>query len=80
MSTGFIELTYDGVVIAKEHSTPNNFDYIIGPYLKVGLYDAFDTPNFGTRTAYFRSAEKFDANEDFGSTIGKAPINRYSAV
>lgn len=78
--TAFIEVIYDGVSMCKEFARANHFDDILGPYMKVGLYDVYDTPNFGTRHAYFRNIRKYDNTESFLSVLGSLPVSIRSLV
>ena len=77
---GFMEVVYDGVILAKRFLELNHYPDVIGPYLKIGLYDAFDKPSFGQREAYFRNVQKWDATTTFFDVLGGDPSARLSST
>lgn len=67
---GFLEAAYGGKVLAKEWSRPCGYEDVVGPYLKLGLYDIFHSDFSGERSVWYRNATVHSTGESWESVTG----------
>jgi hypothetical protein len=76
--TGFLEYMVDGFVLYREWLTANQYVDVVGPYAKIGVYDAFHSGAFPDATAYFDRLRVYDSGESYVSVLGGPPAPRKS--
>lgn len=74
MSDGRIDLT-EHAPIFREYGVPTEYDNVLGPYLKIGLYDGYHWGDFGTKTAYFSDVKIWTGNDGYGTIMGGVPVS-----
>lgn len=73
-NTGFREFFLDRVTLFREYNVGTHYVDSIGPYFKLGLYDAFHRGSFGSRTAMFRNAKIHSGNDGYQNVLGGSPL------
>lgn len=75
ISGGFREFFINRVPIFREYGVPTEYDNVLGPYLKIGLYDGYHWGDFGTKTAYFSDVKIWTGNDGYGTVMGGVPVS-----
>jgi hypothetical protein len=74
ISGGFREFFIDRRPIFREHGIATEYDNVLGPYFKLGLYDGNHDGGFGTKTAYYRDARIWTGNDGYQTVMGGVPL------
>lgn len=80
---GFRELFIDGVRLYSEFGIPTQYTDIIGPYLKLGVYDGLSAADgWGSRRAYYSDIRiyKGAATHSIGMNREVVPPERFTSV
>lgn len=74
ISGGFREFFINRMPIFREYNLPTEYDNVQGPYLKIGLYDAYHWGDFGTKTAFFSEVKVWSGLESYQTVMGGVPL------
>lgn len=73
-NTGFREFFLNRVPLFREFNVGTHYVDAVGPYFKLGLYDAFHRGSFGSRTAMFRNVKIYSGNDGYQTVMGGTPL------
>lgn len=72
--TGLRELFVDGVPIHRENSIPTHYVDVVGPYLKLGVYDGLSaTAGWVQRRAYFSGLRMWSGPATYQDGMAREP-------
>lgn len=77
---GFIDVVMDGYMIARRINIGTAYTDVVGPYLKLGVYDYSHAGGFGERIGFFRNVKIWSGPEKWTNVIGSAPRCRPMSV
>lgn len=69
-ATGFLEVWYDGKLVAREWGRACGYTDAVGPYWKLGLYDFDHGGIASTYQAWYRNASLYDTGHCFAEVTG----------
>lgn len=70
---GLIELFIDREPIVRRFNVGTAYDDVVGPYLKLGVYDFFSHGDYGTKSAYYSDAEIWSGGGSYNDLLGGIP-------
>lgn len=73
-NTGFWELFVDKIPMLKRYSFANAYDFPIGGYLKLGIYNYAHINGWGTKEAYYRNVKIWSGNDGYQAVMGGVPM------
>lgn len=73
-TTGFWELFIDRVPMFRQYGLANAYDFIVGGYLKLGIYNFGATEGWGTKSAYFSNVSVWSGNDGYQTVMGDVPV------
>ncbi len=73
-TTGFWELFIDRVPMFRQYGLPTAYDFIVGGYLKLGIYNFGATEGWTTKTAYFSNVSVWSGNDGYQAVMGGVPL------
>lgn len=76
ISGGFREFFINRIPIFREFGVATEYDNVLGPYLKIGLYDGYHWGDFGVKTAYYRDVRVWSGNDGYQTVMGGVPLAR----
>ncbi len=72
-TTGFLEVYYDGRLLAKEWNRACGYADAVGPYWKLGLYEFAHAGLSVEARAWYRNAKLYSTGHTAGSVLGVDP-------
>lgn len=73
-TTGFREIFCDRVPIYREWNVPTNYDDVVGPYFKLGMYFTNNGNSCGQKVLYARNLERWTGNDGYQAVMGGVPV------
>ncbi len=73
-ATGFREFYLNGVPLFRHYNLATMYSDTVGPYFKLGCYDATHNARFGSCTAYYRNVAIWSGNDGYQAVMGGLPV------
>lgn len=71
---GFWELFIDGVPMFRQYGIANAYDFAVGGYLKLGIYNFNKANGWGSKTIYIRDVNIWSGNDGYQAVMGGVPL------
>ncbi len=81
-SAGFLEIYFNRQLVDRRYGIQSSYNDLVGPYMKLGVYDCLHYGDFGTLEAFYRNVVVRDGTDGAIAAMGSTPIaaNRRFAV
>ena len=70
---GYVEVYYDGQLVDRRYGIQSAYNHIVGPFLKLGVYDVLHYEDFGMLEAYYRNCVVRDGADGAIAALGATP-------
>lgn len=73
-SAGIIEIYFNRQLVDRRYGIQSAYNDVVGPYLKLGVYDCMHYGDFNTLEAYYRNVVVRDGSDGAIAAMGGTPI------